>query len=378
MLSPPNMSTITTLKASPAGMRMIIPKPTEKSTRLNQVIAEVVFFIQTSLFEVDQLMLDTGLDIEDSPRLIRVLDTYRVRYFYCGSILVIMGECPLNSVIDTLVLNILDQRSTILPRELCRYLSNHQLSIHCNGVIKGKGIKRQLRNKIPDNIITFRHPGNHTIYNPIVLEVGFSESREDLHRDMLQYFEHYQPAQLAILVKIEEDLNSRTSHTDPGFRDRAARLLLRFGNGLGKPNNATYLEKSAHDASVTPEPFTEYEVLEHIQVEDWIGTISADIEVWDLMHSKPRLRGSRTRLFPTPDQDSVPYIYAGDMIPLALHDSFPNLDVSQRLGIDTDLLCEWMAGLIPQFACRRAIEFFSPESEDENVDYIPDDEEEEE
>lgn len=122
---------------------------------------------------------------------------------------------------------------------------------------------------------------NHTIYNPIVLEVGFSESREDLHRDMLQYFEHYQPAQLAILVKIEEDLNSRTSHTDPGFRDRAARLLLRFGNDLGKPNNATYLENSAHDASVTPEPFTEYEVLEHIQVEDWIGTISADIEVWD-------------------------------------------------------------------------------------------------
>ncbi|RAK73317.1 uncharacterized protein BO72DRAFT_489066 [Aspergillus fijiensis CBS 313.89] len=158
---------------------------------------------------------------------------------------------------------------------------------------------------------------------------------------MLQYFEHYQPAQLAILVKIEEDLNSRTSHTDPGFRDRAARLLLRFGNDLGKPNNATYLENSAHDASVTPEPFTEYEVLEHIQVEDWIGTISADIE----------------RLFPTPDQDPVPYIYASDMIPLALHDSFPNLDVSQRLGRYGSTL---------------------PKSEDENMDYNLDDEEEEE
>lgn len=46
-------------------------------------------------------------------------------------------------------------------------------------------------------------------------------------------------------------------------------------------------------------------------------------------------------------------------------------------SVDTDLLCEWMAGLIPRFACRRAIKFFSPKSEDENMDYNLDDEEEE-
>ncbi|PYI33162.1 hypothetical protein BP00DRAFT_455719 [Aspergillus indologenus CBS 114.80] len=378
MSSPPNMSTTTTLQASPTGIRMITPKSTEEDTRLNQVIAQVVSFIQTNLCEVDKLTLNTGLDIEDSPRLIRVLDAYGVRYFYHGSILVIMGACPLNSVINTLVLNILDQRSTILPHELCPYFSSYRAGILCSGTIKGKGVRPQLRIKIPDDSITFHHPGKHTIYDTIMIEVAFSESRGDLHREMLQYFEHYRPAQLAILVKIEEDLSSRTPRTDPGFRDRAAQLLLRFGNDLGKEIHATYLENSAHDTSVRPEPFTDDEILEQIQVEDWIGTIAADVEVWDLMHSEPRLRGSRTRLFPTPDRNSVPYIYAGDMIPLALHDSFPNLNVSQRLAIDTDLLCMRMAALIPRFACWRAINFFSPEDEDEDMDYNADDDEGEE
>ncbi|RAH79271.1 hypothetical protein BO86DRAFT_381382 [Aspergillus japonicus CBS 114.51] len=374
MSPPPTMSTITTLQASPTGMRMIIPKSTEEDKRLDKVISEVVSFIQTDLCEVDKLTLCTGLDIEDSPRLIQVLDTYRVRYFYSGSILVIMGECPLNSIIDTLVLNILDQRSTILPRELCPYSSSHKMSVRCSGIIKGKGIKQQLQTKIPDATITFRNPGRHMLYSTIIMEVGFSESREDLNRDMLQYFEHYQPAQLVVLLKIKEDMNSRTSRTDPGFRDRAARLLLRFGNDLGKQKHAAYLENSAHDASATPEPYEETVLLDQIEVEDWIGSVEADIEVWELIHSEPRLRGSRTRLFPTPDRNSVPYIYAGDMIPLALHDSFPNLDVSQRLAIDTDLLCGEMAALIPHFACWRAIKFFSPKDEEEDMDFSPDDE----
>ncbi|OJK02423.1 hypothetical protein ASPACDRAFT_76799 [Aspergillus aculeatus ATCC 16872] len=357
---------------------MNISKPTEKSTRLNQVIAEVVSFIQTSLFEVDKLILNTRLDIEDSPKLIRVLDTYRVRYFYCGSILVIMGECPLNSVVDSLVQNILDQRSTILPRELCRYLSNHKMSIDCSGIIKGKGIKPQLRTKIPDHTITFRHPGDGELSTTIMMETGFSESREDLHRDMLQYFKHYEPAQLVVLLKIKEDKKYRTSRTDPGFRDRAARLLLRFGNDLGKQKHATYLENSAHDASVTADPYTEKHVRKQIKVEDWIGTIEADLELWELIHSEPRLRGGRTRLYPTPDRNSVPYIYAGDLIPLKLHDDFPNLDVSQRLAINTDLLFEEMAALIPRFACWRATKFFRPKDEDEDIDFSADVEEGEE
>ncbi|PKY00943.1 hypothetical protein P168DRAFT_293326 [Aspergillus campestris IBT 28561] len=263
-------------------------------------------------------------------------------------------------------------KNEILIPEEARNLEVGVTSLRLSGKIKGKGTKRQASKKTPDQTFFFRDPQTHCRYRTVIFEAGFSETHDDLVRDMKQWLLHSRgEVQLVILADINEDkkqlLKQQKSET---FRDHAAKVLKDFGNPLGRrkhteilmADNRVYQGDRARDISALVERL-HHEIDDVVQVEDWIGPITADLELWVLKDSEPYRRG-RARVFPGLT-GRLPPIYTGDIIPLSCQGSFPNFDASRKLYLDLEEFRCCLLDGIRDDAVERAYDFACPNSEDD-------------
>ncbi|PLN80886.1 hypothetical protein BDW42DRAFT_169986 [Aspergillus taichungensis] len=266
----------------------------------------------------------------------------------------------------------------LLPEE-ARYLNAGAISYHLNGKIKGKGSKRQTSRKIPDQGFIFNDPQTKRRHRTVIFEAAFTETYDDLIRDMEQWLLHSRgEVQLVVLANIKEDKKQllKQQKTD-SFKDHAAKILEHFGNELGRSKHAEILMADAcvyqgHQATNISGTLAERlnhevdDIIDMVQVENWIGPITADFEFWVLRDSKPHRRG-RARVFPGLI-GYLPPIYAGDVIPLSCQGSFPNFDASRKLYLDLEeFRCQLLGG-IREDAVERAYEYACPNSEDDEDD----------
>ena len=139
--------------------------------------------------------------------------------------------------------------------------------------------------KIPDCAIFFgaRKP----MKSPsIIFEVRFSESYNDLVGDTAQWLLRSSgKVRLVIIVNIKEDVEARKR--TQGVQMRRRDLVARFGTSEAK-------EEVGIDDEDSDIGSTEglYDMIESsIMVDDWVGPISAVLEVWHIADNGPARRG---------------------------------------------------------------------------------------
>jgi len=210
--------------------------------------------------------------------------------------------------------------------------------------------KRQAWTKFPDAVITFGPKGSIKVPR-VVFEVGFSEEYIDLVSDAKQWLKRSGgKTRLVVLVNIEEDKKSRKARLSSNeAKTRIRDLVARFGNAEGKrregiddegfdvesdveldvepdvePNVEPDVESDMEpDVESDTEPDTDFdagfdeesdadsdagsdagsgadsdistpalydEIMAAIITEDWVGPISATLEVWHNAGGVPKRR----------------------------------------------------------------------------------------
>jgi len=162
--------------------------------------------------------------------------------------------------------------------------------------------KRQAWTKFPDATIEFGAESSMKLQS-VVFEVGFSENYTDLVSDAKQWLERSRgKTRLVILVNIEEDKKSRKARLNSNeAKTRIRDLVARFGNVEGKRregiDEVSDVEPDVEfdgqpdadsDADSDADLYDEIEAA--IMTEDWVGPISATLEVWHKIDGTPKRR----------------------------------------------------------------------------------------
>lgn len=146
--------------------------------------------------------------------------------------------------------------------------------------------------KHPDDMIYFDEFGGTEEFLRIVVEIGFSESYDDLVRDASQWLlrSDSQP-ELVIIAKIDEDKNQLHSHQKTQqFENTRNQLIAKYGDEMSQATHdigstAAGIQASSRDL---------YKAIRSEVVEsDWVGQISAYVELWELRGGQPALREAR-------------------------------------------------------------------------------------
>ena len=151
--------------------------------------------------------------------------------------------------------------------------------------------KPQAWTKYPDAVILFDDPNSKKDLPSVVFEVGFSESYPDLLSDAQQWLHKSSgKIRVVVLVDIVEDTKTlQTLQMSKRAQSRIRRLLTQFGTASAKAR-----EGVDHEG---PDPESDQEQYDNIEaqivVEDWVGPISASLEVWHTVDNKPKMRGER-------------------------------------------------------------------------------------
>ena len=147
--------------------------------------------------------------------------------------------------------------------------------------------KLQAWTKFPDAAILFGDEESEPLPS-VVFEAGFTESYDDLVSDAAQWLQKSRgKVRLVILVNIEEDVRSRRARQRSSeARKRIHELLVKFGNTKAKD------QKRIHhgDSDVESNEGFYDDIRSTIVVEDWVGPISATLEVWHMVDDTPKLR----------------------------------------------------------------------------------------
>ena len=132
--------------------------------------------------------------------------------------------------------------------------------------------------KYPDTAILFGEPGSDQVPS-VVFEVGFTESYNDLVSDAKQWLQKSGgEVRLVILVNIEEDEKiRRAKQKSSAARKRTRQLLIKFGTAYEDPDVES--DEEMYD-----------DIRSRIVVEDWVGPLSATLEVWHMVNDTPTLR----------------------------------------------------------------------------------------
>jgi hypothetical protein len=148
--------------------------------------------------------------------------------------------------------------------------------------------------KHPDCMIYFGERGGTKEFLRIVVEVGLSESYCDLVRDASQWLLRVRSAsqpELVIIAKINEDKDQLDSHQKTQqFENTRNQLIAKYGDEMSQ---------ATHDIGSTPAGIqaSSPSLLEAIGSEvvesDWVGQISAFVEVWVLRGGQPTQREAR-------------------------------------------------------------------------------------
>jgi len=147
--------------------------------------------------------------------------------------------------------------------------------------------KLQAWTKFPDAAILFGDEESEPLAS-VVFEAGFTESYDDLVSDAAQWLQKSGgEVRLVILVNIKEDVQSRkASQKSSEARKRIRELLTEFGNAKAKNREGIDHE----DSDVESDAELYKDVRSTIVVEDWVGPISATLEVWHMVNDTPELR----------------------------------------------------------------------------------------
>src|SRR5262249_22283566 len=90
---------------------------------------------------------------------------------------------------------------------------------------------------------------------------------------------------LVILVDIKE---TKTIRKDKNFKSKHRNLMIQFGNAKGKRRDGI-----DSDADETSDAEMYKAVRSAVQVDDWVGPIVVNLEVWHIVNGRPQQRGSQ-------------------------------------------------------------------------------------
>jgi hypothetical protein len=133
----------------------------------------------------------------------------------------------------------------------------------------------------------------------VIFEVGFSEGH---HKE--QWLTKNKYVRLVVLVDIKENRKMRQLRwKTPECQRRVSQLVKDFANSNGRAYHECHYDKEVDDEdrpstssvdSVDSGASMYEEIEEAIEVNDWVGSIKADIEVWERGPSGlPRQRGTQ-------------------------------------------------------------------------------------
>lgn len=278
---------------------------------LKRVIKTIQAFRWTEL-EYEKLRIPISKGLYNCHKLDAFLEKTRLKSWFERGFLVVRIAGPIHESLTGYVNESVFRLQTELltsEESKCIYTRSSKLILY--GKIGGHGKKLQGEEKIPDTSILVEDPTTGVQLRTVVFEGGFSETHEDLNRDMKQCLLHSNgQVQLVILAKAEEDRRTLMDRrrTD-GFKDRAAKFLNDFGNPLGKIIHESLLKRLSEQSTQQEDQATMgsqegsqtmdqsclppnlVKIKREIEDEDWVGPITVDLEFWELKDSKPCRRG---------------------------------------------------------------------------------------
>jgi hypothetical protein len=174
--------------------------------------------------------------------------------------------------------------------------------------IPGENVKKpQAWTKIPDASFVFRDAARKKMKPAVIFEVGFSEGHHDLIFDKEQWLTKNKYVRLVVLVDIKENRKMRQLRwKTPECQQRVSQLVKDFANSDGRAYHECHYDKEVDDEDRSSTSSVDsvdsvdsgasmYEEIEKaIEVNDWVGSIKADIEVWERGPSGlPHQRGTQ-------------------------------------------------------------------------------------
>ncbi|KAJ9214273.1 hypothetical protein DTO166G4_4118 [Paecilomyces variotii] len=149
----------------------------------------------------------------------------------------------------------------------------------------GSGSKLQGWTKYPDISIAFR---DEQLVPMIVFETGFAEQYEDLRNDAYQWLlRSGGKVRLVVLVDINEDKRVLQScQESQDARQRLRKLVRDYGNDFVKNKHGI----KSYDDTDTSDAELYDNIRAHIIPSDWMGPITARLELWEIQGSTPALR----------------------------------------------------------------------------------------
>ncbi|KAL2870216.1 uncharacterized protein BJX67DRAFT_277495 [Aspergillus lucknowensis] len=220
--------------------------------------------------------------------------------------------------------------------------------------------------KYPDQSISFRADEPLPM---VVFETGFSERYENLQNDASQWLlRSGGKVHLVVLFNIEEDKRVLQScQKSHDTRRRLRKLVRDYGNDFVKTK---YGIECHDDNSADISDAELYDnVRMHIEISDWMGPITARLELWELQGGIPTVRESAAVL-PAPSTPVNPKIKITDIIP-ATFQTEHTIDSHQVHELDLDYYRELLLEGVKSQAFCRAIEHLREIPEPIDSDYIP-------
>jgi sulfite reductase beta subunit-like hemoprotein len=149
--------------------------------------------------------------------------------------------------------------------------------------------KIRAREKTNDLGIFFKKPFGKLLFT-VVFEVGFSESYEDLLSDAKQWLiKSSEEVTIAVIIKIQEDKSARReARKTSESQERLRQLVDEFGNKEARLRDGI---DSQSDVDSDKEMYDDIGSM--INEDDWVGPLSAFLEIWELNGQTPKIREPR-------------------------------------------------------------------------------------
>ncbi|KAF5015720.1 hypothetical protein F66182_12846, partial [Fusarium sp. NRRL 66182] len=165
--------------------------------------------------------------------------------------------------------------------------------------------KTPARKKTPDLAISFLSPRGTIFRFTVVLEVGFTETYEDLLGDAFDWLTKIQGVNLVVIVDIKEDRKAlQDVKQTTAFQSRVQKLVDQFGNLQARARDsdididgevsADKGEENDDPSSILSETATDDLIKEletEIDIDDCVGPLSAKLEFWELGDGTLQQRG---------------------------------------------------------------------------------------
>jgi hypothetical protein len=171
------------------------------------------------------------------------------------------------------------------------------LSVTTEGVMLARILRRpsggtmpRAWTKYPDCTILFGQPSKTHIPR-IVFEIGFAETYADLQHDARQWLKRSNNGiKLVVIVDIKDERQLNSRKATARFQSHFRGLVLQYGTHLAKHKMGIMSDQTESDEML--ENYETYDkVKSEITTSDWVGPITARLEVWEIGHDgKPSLR----------------------------------------------------------------------------------------